>query len=165
MGALVARLFAILALVLAAPLAAHQQKLAISILSHNERTGMIEVVHQVPLHDAEHALRAIGNKQADVISDIESRRAFARYVADRFELSLEGKPIELVTLGSEIEGGGLFIYQEGTSPGQGATLEVRSQILTDIWARQENRVNLGNGTNVETLIFRAGDAPKAGVLP
>jgi len=162
---MIARLIAALALLLAAPLAAHQQKIAISILSHNERTGMLEVVHQVPLHDAEHALRALGVRQADIINDTESRRAFARYVADRFELAAGGAQVRLALLGSEIEGGGLYIYQEAPSPGRGAVLTVRSLILTDIWARQENRVNFGDGTEVETLIFRAGDPARAGVLP
>ncbi|MEE4152709.1 MAG: DUF6702 family protein [Erythrobacter sp.] len=162
---MIARLLAVLALLLAAPLAAHQQKIAISILSHNDRTGMLEVVHQVPLHDAEHALRALGIRQADIINSIESRRAFARYVADRFELAADGKPVELALLGSEIEAGGLYVYQEAPSPGRGSELEVRSMILVDIWARQENRVNFGDGTNVETLIFRAGDPPRRGLLP
>ncbi len=162
---MIARLLAVLAMLTAVPLAAHQQKIAISILSHNERSGMLEVVHQVPLHDAEHALRALGIKQADIINDMESRRAFARYIADRFELAIEGEAIELALLGSEIEGGGLYVYQEAPSPGRGSELEVRSAIMTDIWARQENRVNLGDGTNVATLIFRAGDPAKRGVLP
>ena len=150
---------------LSVPVAAHQQKTAISILSHNPRTGMLEVVHQVPIHDAEHALKSKGAKGADILADNESRRAFARYVAERFELTVRGDNVPLTLLGSEIEGGSLLIYQEASSPGPGAQLTVRSQILTDVWARQENRVNLGDGTNVETLIFRAGDRAKAGTLP
>ena len=39
-----------------------------------------------------------------------------------------------------------------------------SQVLTDIWARQENRVNLGSGTRVETFIFTAGDSAQDGVI-
>ncbi|WP_291134808.1 hypothetical protein [Erythrobacter sp.] len=41
---------------------------------------------------------------------------------------------------------------------------MRSLILTDVWARQENRVNIGSGTEVETLIFRAGDPAKGATL-
>ena len=43
----------------ATPLAAHQQKVALSSIAHNPRTGLLEVVHRVPLHDAEHALEAL----------------------------------------------------------------------------------------------------------
>ncbi len=162
------RLFALLAaLLLTIPVAvaAHQQKITISTVSHNARTGMLEVVHRVPLHDAEHVLRARGVRAPDIIDDLESRRAFARYVAERFELATEKGAFELILLGTEIEGATLIVLQEAPSPGPAAELTVRSQILTDVWSRQENRVNLGSGTEVETLIFRAGDDFKPARLP
>ena len=153
-----------LALGLMGPAAAHQQKTAISILSHNARTGMLEVVHRVPLHDAEHALKRRGIAAPDIIGDIPSRREFVRYIAERFTVTRDGAPIAFTLLGSEIDRGSLVIYEEAPSPGPGARLTVRSLILTDVWTRQENRVNIGSGTEVETLIFRAGDPAKAAVL-
>ncbi|MGB3469362.1 MAG: DUF6702 family protein [Erythrobacter sp.] len=162
-------LAAVLALILASlsvvPASAHQQKLTISTLSHNPRSGMLEVVHRVPLHDAEHALKTQGIKAPDIIGDLESRRAFARYVEARFTVTRQGETVPLTLLGTEIEGGNLMVYQEAPSPGTGAQLSVSSQILTDVWSRQENRVNIGAGTSVETLIFRAGDRAKSAVLP
>ncbi|MFW5633518.1 MAG: DUF6702 family protein [Erythrobacter sp.] len=152
------------ALAVALPASAHQQKLAISILSHNERTGMLEVVHRVPLHDAEHALKRRGVAAPDIVGDIPSRRAFVRYIAERFTVTHDGEPVAFTLLGSEIDGGSLVVYEEAPSPGPGARITVRSLILTDVWARQENRVNIGAGTEVETLIFRAGDLAKDAIL-
>jgi hypothetical protein len=153
------------ALALAAPAASHQQKTAISIISHNERTGLLEVVHRVPLHDAEHALKRRGIAAPDIIGDIPNRRAFVRYIAERFTVTHQGERIAFTLLGSEIDGGSLVVYEEAPSPGPGEQLGVQSLILTDVWARQENRVNIGSGTEVETLIFRAGDPPKLAVIP
>ncbi|MGY6550910.1 MAG: DUF6702 family protein [Erythrobacter sp.] len=160
-----ARLILALALLLAAPGAlvpalAHQQKLAVSTLSLNPRTDKLEVVHQVPVHDAEHALKHQGIA-ADIVGSAESREAFARYVARRFTLETGGKPVALGYVGSEIKGGSLMVYQEAAKPRVGATMNVNSQILTDVWARQENRVNIGSGTKVQTLIFSAGDPQQA----
>lgn len=166
----------LLALVLA-PLAGagtalgHQQKITISTIAHNPRTGMIEIIHQVPVHDAEHALvvQRTGNADIhtpDIIGSQDSREAFARYVTRRFLFQLNGAIITPDYVGSEIVGGSLFVYQETPAPAKGALrLRVNSQILTDVWARQENRVNLGNGTSVDTLIFHGGDAPAEGDLP
>lgn len=151
-------------LVFAVPAVAHQQKVSISTIEHNSRTGLLEVVHRIPLHDAEHALRAQGRKAPDIVNDIPSRRAFARYVADRFSVAVKGQPLELTTLGSEIDGGHLIVYQEARSPGFDATLTVQSQILTDVWARQVNRVNIGQPTSPTTLIFRQGEPAKSGRL-
>ncbi|MEM7700565.1 MAG: DUF6702 family protein [Pseudomonadota bacterium] len=155
----------ILALPMAAPVAAHQQKITLSSVSHNARTGLLEVVHRVPLHDAEHALEAQGVRAPDIVNDLKSRRAVAKYVADRFSLTHNGQPVPLTLLGTEIEGGRLIVYQEAASPGSGAQLSINSQILTDVFERQENRVNLGAGTKVATLVFSSGDRARIARLP
>lgn len=145
--------------------AAHQQQTTISVIAHNPRTQMLEVVHTVPLHDAEHALRMQGQRAPDILGNVESRRAFARYVAQRFSLAHGDEAIKLTLLGTQIEDGKLIVYQEGSSPGPGALLTANSQILTDVWAKQENRVNFGTGTSVETRVFHAGDGFKSALLP
>lgn len=162
-GALVMALTVSLAL--ASPAQAHRQKITISTVSHNERTGMLEVVHQVPIHDAEHALRQLGERTPDIIGKLESRRAFARYVAEQFSVVHGSEAIVLTLLGTQVEGGNLLVLQEAASPGRGAPLMVRSQILSAMFARQENRVNLGSGTSVDTLVFQNGDRAKRAVLP
>lgn len=149
---------------LAQPADAHQQKIAISTVSVNPRTERIEVVHQVPVHDAEHALRVQGVRVPDIVGSTDSREAFARYVAQRFLLAVDGENVTLEYIGSEISGGSLMVYQEAPAPRSDAIARVNSQILTDVWARQENRVNLGSGTQVTTFIFTAGDpAREAGL--
>jgi hypothetical protein len=55
---------------------AHQQKIALTSIAHNDRTGLLEVIHRVPLHDAEHALEAQGVRAPDI--DLESRRVAHR---------------------------------------------------------------------------------------
>lgn len=145
---------------------AHQQKIAISTIALNPRSGAIEIAHQVPVHDAEHALRAQGAKSADIIGSERSREAFAAYVTRRFLLEVDGTRAEPAYVGSEITGGSLWVYQELPAPagGQGMMLRINSQILTDVWARQENRVNIGAGTSPQTFVFRVGDAPREALL-
>lgn len=163
--------FGALALVLAGtgPAAAHQQKFTISTISVNERTGMIEIAHQVPVHDAEHALvvQRTGNADIhtpDIIGSQDSREAFARYVTRRFLLTVNGDIIAPDYVGSEITGGSLWVYQEAPAPEGSIAVRVNSQILTDVWARQENRVNLGGGTDVTTFVFRSGDPAEESAL-
>ena len=170
---MIRRLLVLLALVLAplgaGPASAHQQKFTISTVSVNERTGMIEIAHQVPVHDAEHALvvQRTGNPNIhtpDIIGSEDSREAFARYVTRRFLLMVNGEIITPDYVGSEIKGGSLWVYQETPAPEGEAMVRLNSQILTDVWARQENRVNIGGGTNVTTFIFHSGDTPQSAQL-
>ena len=167
---LLRRLLLVLALIVA-PLGgagdafAHQQKIAITTVSLNMRTGMIEIAHQVPVHDAEHALTAQGIKTPDIIGSERSREAFAAYVTRRFLLEVGGAPVTPAYVGSEIDGGSLWVYQEVPAPAGGtALLRFNSQILTDVWARQENRVNIGGGTAPETFIFHADTPVRDAVL-
>lgn len=155
----------LLVCLLALPAAAHQQKLAITTITINERTDRMEIMHQVPVHDAEHALRAQGVRSADIIGNAESRNAFAEYVADRFELLIDGEPAELSFVGAEIEGRSLWVYEDAPVPAADASIMVNSQILTDVWSRQENRVNFTRGTHARTLIFDANDGFKQGSFP
>lgn len=164
------RLLLALALLLA-PLAgggsalAHQQKIAITTVALNARTGMIEIMHQVPLHDAEHALTAQGIRNPDIIGSSKSREQFAAYVTRRFLIAVDGAAVTPAYVGSEITGGSLWVYQEVPAPAAGkALLRINSQILTDIWARQENRVNIGGGTRPETFIFKAGETDREAML-
>lgn len=168
---MIARVLALLALLLV-PLGvsqaalAHQQKFAISTVSVNPRTGMIEIVHQVPVHDAEHALRFRGADNPDIIGSEASREAFARYITRRFLLAVEGAVVSPDYVGSEITGGSLWVYQEAPAPRAAQSpIRVNSQILTDVWARQENRVNIGSGTALTTFIFTAGDPAQDTLLP
>lgn len=158
----------LLAPIFAGPLLAHQQKITITTVAVNPRTGMIEVVHQVPVHDAEHALTVQGVRLPDIVGSAKSREDFARYVTTRFLLEVDGEPVALGYVGSEISGGSLMVYQEAPAPpvagDREARVRVNSQVLTDVWARQENRVNLGSGTRVETFIFTAGDSAQDGVI-
>jgi hypothetical protein len=144
---------------------AHQQTIAISTVSINPRTGMVEIVHQVPLHDAEHALRLKGVSNPDILGDEKSREAFAAYVTKRFVLEIDGVAVQPAYLGSEASAGSLFVYQELPAPkADKAMLRFNSQILTDLWARQENRVNIGGGTRPETFIFHDGDSAREALL-
>jgi hypothetical protein len=144
---------------------AHQQKIAISTIALNPRSGTFEIAHQVPVHDAEHALRVQGAKNPDIIGSEKSREAFARYVTRRFSLQVDGAVVEPSYVGSEITGGSLWVYQEVPAPvADRAVLRFNSQILTDVWARQENRVNIGSGTSPETFIFKVGDTTREAVL-
>ncbi|PKP95255.1 MAG: hypothetical protein CVT75_02715 [Alphaproteobacteria bacterium HGW-Alphaproteobacteria-14] len=154
----------LLAPIVAVPAWAHQQKIAISTVSINPRTDRLELVHQVPVHDAEHALRVQGTKVPDIVGSADSREAFVRYAARRFLLEMDGAPITPTYVGSEVIGGSLFVYQEAPAPQLDAQIRVNSQILTDVWARQENRVNIGSGTKVTTFVFTAGDAAQSARL-
>ena len=133
---------------------AHQQKAALTEVLLNARSGKLEVAHQFLLHDAEHAVRVELGIDGDLYADPETQAAFAKYVADRFSLAVaDAGPLSLSLLGTEIEGGYLWIYQEAPLPTGMQTLTVKNNALRDVWSEQTNRVNIKRGTDIRTLVF------------
>jgi len=138
---------------------AHQKKTAITTILFNERTGNIEIMHRFLIHDAEHAAKKISGKsfggQANIIASEKTRQTFSQYVNERFSiLDQNGEPLELTLLGSEIDGGSIWVYQETPIPADLQSMTIRHNALRDIWREQVNRVNIERNKITETLIFQ-----------
>lgn len=136
----------------AAPLQAHQMKTAITKLLFNDRSGQLEVMHRFYLHDAEHAVKHLQDKAADIHQQEAVRAEFAAYVAAHFKLILNGELLQLQLLGSELDGRHIWVYQEIALPkAELKNLSVRHDALMDIWPAQINVVNLEGRGPVRTL--------------
>ncbi len=135
-----------------APLQAHQMKTAITKLLFNDRSGQLEVMHRFYLHDAEHAVKHLQGKAADIHKEEAARAQFAAYVASHFQLTLNDEPLQLKLLGSELDGRHIWVYQEIALPKAALkTLSVRHDSLMSIWPAQINVVNLEGRGPVRTL--------------
>lgn len=134
------------------PAHAHQQRVALTDIVFNQRSGNIEVAHRFIIHDAEHALRDILGHRVDLHADAKKRDEFAAYVARRFSLGrLGGEEIPLTLLGHEVDGGFLWVYQETPLVEGLKGLSVQHTSLQDVWRDQVNTVNVRRGNAVRTL--------------
>lgn len=138
------------------PAAAHRAPGSLSTISFNPQTGMTEVVHRLHLHDAELGVAAVLDDASLSLSRLESRARVALYVEERFRLQAGGAELALNTIGAEISGDYLFVYQErrGELPGRYA---VRDDILRDAFEGQVNQVNIDTNGVVRTLTFTGDD--------
>ena len=142
-----------LAALLAGAAFAHKQKAAVTEVSFNLRTGMIEVAHRFIIHDAEHAISDVAGERRDLIHDEETQTFFAEYVASHFDLTINDRPAKLALLGGEIEGGHIWIYQEAPAPFFVTRLALSQSTLTEVWQGQVNTVNIRTGGKTQTLTF------------
>ncbi|MGB3721422.1 MAG: DUF6702 family protein [Pacificimonas sp.] len=150
---------ALVALLTALPLAAHPLKLSETSVSANPRTGQLEVAHSLSLHDMPEMLRSMGAANIDVIGSGEARTFVESYVAQHFHIVADGQPVTLGLIGSEIDGGQLWVYQEAAIP-DAAELTIDDRLLHDVFPDQQNRVNVDLGGGIDTLVFRNGSAPQ-----
>jgi len=133
---------------------AHQIKAAITTVLFNPRTENIEVMHRFNLHDAEHAVKALFNKHADILNDETTQQEFAQYVSEHFALlDSENEPLNLSLVGFELEGKHFWVYQETAQPPALAGLKIRHDALRDLWPTQVNTLNVEGNGPIKTLTF------------
>lgn len=133
---------------------AHQQKIAYTTVLFNPNTSNIEVMHRFNLHDAEHAVKQIFGKDADILALKSTRETFSQYVANNFSvLSAPDKIEPLEKIGYEVDGKYIWIYQETPISNNISSLTITHNVLRDVWPRQVNRVNIEVNGSVTTLVF------------
>ncbi|NVK55748.1 MAG: hypothetical protein HWE26_09045 [Alteromonadaceae bacterium] len=149
-----AGLYALLLFMACGQAAAHQQKAAITTVLFNPRTQNIEIMHRFNLHDAEHAVKALFKKTADILDDEETQTAFAEYVAERFVLlNAKHNNLALKLVGYEVEGKHFWVYQETEQPPALEGLQMRHDALRDLWPSQVNTINVEGKGDLKTLTF------------
>jgi len=133
---------------------AHQIKAAITTVLFNPRTENIEVMHRFNLHDAEHAVKVLFDKHADIMDDTTTQQAFADYVSTHFALlNSEKAPLELGLVGFELDGKHFWVYQETAQPPVLEGLMIRHDALRDLWPTQVNTLNVEGNGPLKTLTF------------
>lgn len=139
---------------LAIPASAHQIKAAITTVLFNPRTQNIEVMHRFNLHDAEHATKALFDKEADILDEQATQQLFAKYVTQHFMLmDQEETELPLTLVGFETEGKHFWVYQETQQPPNLEGLQVRHDSLQDLWSDQVNTLNIEGKGDIKTLTF------------
>ncbi|GAA0855043.1 DUF6702 family protein [Aliiglaciecola litoralis] len=144
----------LVATLVAANAFAHQQKAAITKVLFNPRTTNIEIMHRFYIHDAEHAVKEIIGKQADILSSAQTQQHFADYVASRFVMTdQDGNYLNLKAVGYEVDGQHFWVYQETPQSANLVGLKIQHSALQDIWSQQTNTVNIEGVGDIKTLTF------------
>lgn len=147
-------LLVVASLVSASLALAHQQKSAETTVLFNKRSGQLEVSHRFYMHDTEHAVQSLFDKNADILNLKKTQQQFADYVAKQFRVrTLADKELPLTSVGYEVEGKFFWVYQELEIPKKLDGLKLFNGTLRDLWPTQINMVNIEGKDGVRTLYF------------
>lgn len=146
------------ALLLAAPVMAHQLKASVTTVLFNQRTHNVELMHRFYLHDTEHAVEHLFPGNADILSDKADQQRFADYVASHVALqTLAGKPLTLTDVGAQVDGKFFWVYQEAPISEDIKGIRMSHGALRDLWPAQVNMVNVEGRGKIKTLHFTQDD--------
>lgn len=133
---------------------AHQQKAAETTVLFNKNSGQLEVSHRFYLHDTEHAVQSLFDKNADILDSEETQQQFANYVAKQFLVhTLTNENLPLSSVGYEVEGKFFWVYQETAIPEELSGVKLFNGSLRSLWPTQINMVNIEGKGNIRTLYF------------
>lgn len=148
-------LSAFLVMVASASAFAHQQKAAETTVLFNKNSNKLEVMHRFYLHDTEHAVQKLFDKNADILDSEATQSQFANYVAKQFLVhTLSDEKLPLSSVGYEVEGKFFWVYQETDIPEKLNGVKLFNGSLRELWPTQINMVNIEGKGKVRTLYFR-----------
>jgi len=131
---------------------AHRSHVTLTRVSINERSGQWEIVHAIHYHDALRLLATLGVRDEVQPSSIEGRARIALEVEKSFRWSFgDSRSIVPVTVGAELEGDNLLVYQEMTVPRSGGRIAVESSFMHGVFPDQTNHILLDYSTPKVTL--------------
>lgn len=140
---------------------AHRMPGSLTTIKTNPASGNVEVIHRLHSHDAELGIITASGDRSLTLDRLEGRAHLALYVELRFKLANVrdgqiGAPLPLETIGAELDGEFVLVYQQLTSD-LPRVMAVRNDILRDVFPEQVNLVNIAVAGEVHSLVFRDDD--------
>ncbi|KQN00502.1 DUF6702 family protein [Sphingomonas sp. Leaf25] len=145
-----------LGLAIVAPAQAHRGHDSLAVVTLAD--GSVTVSHRFEAHDIEPALAKIAPTAQTSLDDPVALAALEAYVLRRFTLTIDGKPVALTHVKTDLSHAEVRIEYRGRVPKRAKVVAVRSSVLSDVYRAQVNQVNVRRGTVVKSLTLRGGAA-------
>jgi hypothetical protein len=122
---------------------AHRSHVSLTRVTPNPRSGKWELVHAIHYHDALRLLAARGMRDEVQPASVEGRARLALEVERGFRwIAPDGSLLQPVTVGAELEGDNVLVYQELPAPTAAGRYTVETTFMHDVFDDQRNNVSL-----------------------
>ena len=122
---------------------AHRAHVTLTQLSANPASGHWEWVHAIHHHDALRVLALRGAAKDAKPGNPAGNARIALEIENGFLwLSPDGTPLRPATVGAELAGDNVLVYQEMPAPKLRGTFTVECSLLQDVFAEQANNVSV-----------------------
>ncbi len=140
---------------------AHRQKQALTTITWNAKSNLLQVTHELQAHDAEQVLARLGLISSPDLTNLRARASLALYTQKHFKLQgLDGEVISLTILGAETDSTYAHVYLEVELPNAPVGLLITDTLLQDIFPDQINQVNVSLTGTLRTVVFVTGAGQK-----
>ncbi len=134
---------------------AHTMQFTTTQLRWQVNTHRWEIYHALHLDDAFELLARLGDPYGKL--EVATQAKVLHYVEKKFALSVDDRVLSLDPVGTQIEGDFLWIYQQYAMKKLPKIIDVRCQLLHELYPNQQNQINLVVGEMVKSVRTRRGE--------
>lgn len=124
----------------------HPMHVSVTEIEIDSEEKALKVITHIFMDDIEKNYRMVkGDNELDITADnvkTDFEQFLGDYLSKNLDISVNGNQIEVVYLGYEEEGDGLWCYMEAEKIKKVKTLEVKNTILLETFEDQTNIVHL-----------------------
>ncbi len=143
---------------------AHRAHVTLTRLQANPRAGTWELVHSLHYHDAAQVLARLAGGRRVEPTAVEGRARLALELERCFRiLGPDGKPLSIATVGAELEGDSVLVYQELPAPPARGTYTVECTLFQEVFPGQLNNLSV-DLVQPSTVLRLSAQAPRAAFL-
>ncbi|MDT0642427.1 hypothetical protein RM553_06235 [Zunongwangia sp. F363] len=134
----------------------HKFYVSVTEIAYKEDPGTFQIISRVFIDDIQKVLNKRYGTHLSLSHEKEEgnvKETIAKYLAQKLQISVDGKELELHYLGKEYEEDQLVLYieVEGVPPFHQVT--VTNAILTDLYSEQKNVVHVEVGDEIKSLLL------------
>jgi hypothetical protein len=124
----------------------HPIHLSVSEINYNEKDKALQITSRIFLDDLEASIRnERNNQELDILEPgkgLTTEQLISEYVLKRFSVKLDGKTQKLNFLGVERDDPAVVCYIEIENIKKFKTIEVRNEVIMDLYDDQSNLVHV-----------------------
>lgn len=133
----------------------HPFHVSVCEIEYNAEQQLLQVTHKIFLDDLEDALALQYSRKPDLINNLhgEDGDMVQQYVADNFNMSINGTTIPYTYVGHEQDGDAIWCHIEFKTPADSYDFQFNNRILTELFNDQTNILHMQFGEETKSLRF------------
>ena len=142
-------------------LALHPIHISVTYVEYNPKSGSFEITHKIFIDDFESALQLYDNEsfQLGTKKELpETDSYIKKYMAQQFEVKVNGETIKGEYLGREMDLESIWIYHEIKDVPNAEAIEIKNAVLLDLYEDQKNITHLKYKGQKQSFLFKKDEA-------
>lgn len=135
-------------------LSLHPFHISVTDIEYDAEAKSVEIAQKIFMDDLEDVLVPAEDRLVDLI-DKDQKAAndllIKAYLKKHFSLSINGKPVEYLFLGTQVDGDAIWCFMEVPKTRKFKSIEVRSTVLIDRFDDQMNLIHVKHEEKIRSM--------------